>query len=1136
MRTRHLIPWLALAASCLLPAWAPAQQPANLLPDPSIEATQPKNQFGVPYAKWGGWMFEGVCEFRNGKVARTGQTSAEMVGGQGAKIRLYTPTITVEPGRYRFACYLRGLDIGVHPWGLSEDFSFADDQYYSMKKTGTFGWTRVEIVKDVPKKMEIQGRVGLWAPGRLWVDDGEIVKVSTDVPLTPATGPVLGQEEAPIAPPGPLDPDKCVRCPDCGYRNMPQWGRCYACGEELKAAGPGPAGPPVKLLASFEDGTVKPFTPAATAAVAEHATDGKYSMRLDKDWAAWDGLQDWTGYDFLKADVFNSADTPADLYVEVRDQSTRDYWTRVNYTTTAPPGPSTIIMPTAIYVGEKSRPGRPLDVAHVVRLVFAISDAKAPCFFDNIRLERDLSDSVKVPGLQAYSFAPGGSPPLPGFTQVTPATTYSLGRGYGLKDARLWRAFDVLQPDPLYESFICIEGGGFATDLPNGKYHVFVNLDNPSGFWGEYQVYRQRIVKANGAEVVHDTMNLDRFRARYFRFANSEDSPLENTFDKYQRAYFNEKEFDVNVANGQLFLEFLGENWANSVSALVIYPADQADLGRKYLDNLRERRRFYFDNYFKRVLPNGNRDALGVIPELQPTDPEQQAGYVLFSRDWMQDVPCNAVPRREEVTRDLGAFANAGQLEPIVFSVYPLRDGGDVTVSASDLTSPAGTIPASALSPGVVSHRISRVTMEGTVYTISPRFVMPRANATLKKGVTTTFWLTLRLPNPVAAGEYTGSLTLTFADGRTDTLNLRVRAFATPLDELDIPAGPWGYSISLPWYSEDLGDYDKVMMEKCLAKMRDYGCTAFSGIPSLRIRGWKGGKPDIDFTAADEQMAVAKADGFKLVANYGAGVGFDSYRMDDGAMRAAGFTNYVDFLKAFLGAVDEHAKAAGWIPVAYNLCDEPMGDALPPTVANAKAWRDAAPPGFITTGATSMENPKPDDPHVDLGKALRVPNLNGHDEAAIKLIHDAGNDWAFYNGGSRWTFGTYMFKCAQQYGMKFRLSWHWNACAGDPYYALDCREDDYSWCSTNANMDLIPAIHFEREIRAGIDDYRAMLTLQRLVKEKPDHPAAAAGKKLLEDKLASFKLGERDHERKWPTAEYRTYRLALAEAIEALQK
>ncbi len=321
--------------------------------------------------------------------------------------------------------------------------------------------------------------------------------------------------------------------------------------------------PPVKPLASFEDGTEAPFTPAATAAVQEHATDGQWALRLDREWASWDAWEggiDWTGYDFFKADVYNAAEEPATLYLEVRDLGTTGYWTRVNYTTVVPPGPSVLIVPTDLYVGEKGRPGRPLDKAHITRFVLSNSEARAPLYFDNLRLERDLSDSVRVPGLQAFSFGPGTSPPLRGLTAVTPATLYSPGRGYGLKDARVWRAFDVLQPDPVYQTFICIEAGGFAVDLPNGRYQVFLNLDNPSGFWGEYQIYRERVVKANGAVVVHDTMDLPRFREKYFRFADVEDSPLENTFDKYQRAYFQEKEFQVEVTGGQLFLEFEGAN------------------------------------------------------------------------------------------------------------------------------------------------------------------------------------------------------------------------------------------------------------------------------------------------------------------------------------------------------------------------------------------------------------------------------------------------------------------------------------------------------------------------------------------------------------------------------------------------
>ena len=107
------------------------------------------------------------------------------------------------------------------------------------------------------------------------------------------------------------------------------------------------------------------------------------------------------------------------------------------------------------------------------------------------------------------------------------------------------------------------------------------------------------------------------------------------------------------------------------------------------------------------------------------------------------------------------------------------------------------------------------------------------------------------------------------------------------------------------------------------------------------------------------------------------------------------------------------------------------------------------------------------------------------------LLRRAGTGWAFYNGGNRWTFGTYMYKAAKQFDMKFRLSWHWNVVAGDPYYALDCREDDYAWCNASPEGELIPSLHFERDIREGVDDYRYLLTLARLADEKRDAAAEA---------------------------------------------
>ena len=109
-----------------------------------------------------------------------------------------------------------------------------------------------------------------------------------------------------------------------------------------------------------------------------------------------DQPQNWLGYDFLKADLYTDARKPMNLDVEIRDTDTRDYWTRVNYSTVVPPGKSTLIIPVKqLYVGEKSRPGRMLNLDEITRLVFGIGDKPAaPLFLDNVRLERDDIDGA----------------------------------------------------------------------------------------------------------------------------------------------------------------------------------------------------------------------------------------------------------------------------------------------------------------------------------------------------------------------------------------------------------------------------------------------------------------------------------------------------------------------------------------------------------------------------------------------------------------------------------------------------------------------------------------------------------------------------------------------------------------------
>jgi len=223
--------------------------------------------------------------------------------------------------------------------------------------------------------------------------------------------------------------------------------------------------------------------------------------------------------------------------------------------------------------------------------------------------------------------------------------------------------------------------------------------------------------------------------------------------------------------------------------------------------------------------------------------------------------------------------------------------------------------------------------------------------------------------------------------------------------------------------------------------------------------------------------------------------------------------------------------------VYWGLGDEPVDtDAIAASTANAEAYKRAFPKGSPTTTLfTSFTGKDAASPHFKLANALHAPALNGHDEDAINLLHQNGSDWGFYNNGSRWTFGVYMFKAAQQFGMKFRTCWHWNASAGDPYYALDCREDDYAWCTATPDGNLMSTIYFE-QLHEGLDDYRRLLTLQNLVKAKPNTAAAKSGQKVLDTYLGAFKLGQTQIDEQTLPGGWNAMRTKVDDAIEALRK
>ena len=143
-----------------------------------------------------------------------------------------------------------------------------------------------------------------------------------------------------------------------------------------------------------------------------------------------------------------------------------------------------------------------------------------------------------------------------------------------------------------------------------------------------------------------------------------------------------------------------------------------------------------------------------------------------------------------------GRRAGAGD----VFSVYPLRDLGKVTVSVERPDAGrAATIPGVGdRASAYVSYRLSRVTMEGTVYTIAPAArSCRRPPAAMPQGRHATVLADAARRRPTRKpGVYTRHGHADASRGGTAaTCPIAARGCSpAPLDPVDVPAGPWGYT------------------------------------------------------------------------------------------------------------------------------------------------------------------------------------------------------------------------------------------------------------------------------------------------------------------------------------------------------
>jgi len=210
------------------------------------------------------------------------------------------------------------------------------------------------------------------------------------------------------------------------------------------------------------------------------------------------------------------------------------------------------------------------------------------------------------------------------------------------------------------------------------------------------------------------------------------------------------------------------------------------------------------------------------LPKLRPD--EEQRGYVVFRRHWMDLVFPNSIPQRAEITDKLEAFAAPGEYEPLTFCVRTLRDLRGLEINVRELISQNGDRLAA---PEVQLVRCAPRTWQGEewLYKNGPVGVMNMPTYLEKArllhvaaGRTVQFWLTLKTGDDATPGTYRGEVQISHEQGTTQNIEINVEVLPVRLLEPPHTLGFWDYQRP---YEGEIGSHDQLYQ-----MMREHGTNA----------------------------------------------------------------------------------------------------------------------------------------------------------------------------------------------------------------------------------------------------------------------------------------------------------------------
>ena len=847
---------------------------------------------------------------------------------------------------------------------------------------------------------------------------------------------------------------------------------------------------------------------ATVALSPEHATEAGRCLKAtfsgkESNWPAIllsdkATLGGWDKYTYMVLDVFNPAAKIVNLGLRIDDAKTddSDYTSYYYRTFKAFPGRNTLkVELKQMVTARKVRRIRPGEVTSVnFHIPYRNLDKKIDTvlLLDNLRLVE--TPTVKLPkALRAFDFGPWGSVVWPGFQRASSAGNYSDQAGFGWKALRLRRDRDFKVPDNLARDCVELWGkaGTFSIKLAPGRYAVWVLAGEQAG----------RDVAKAGFTITAEGRKAAEQPARHAGFLDALD-PLafeyrkanKSLWDVFVKDNFRVATFQADCADGVLDLTFESQR-VMYLCALAVWPVQEARCP-KLLEQIRAARIRQFNERLREVKPTRRPAAPA------PKADERARGFILSAVDYTRKFTPYHVPAAADRAERLSIAACPGEYEPAVFVLYPLADQR-VAVAVSDLTGPAGTIPAARIRLERAIHRYIPASRDMDSYYVKAWHLAPLAGMDAERGVPQQLWATVHVPAAARGGTYKGTLTVS---GRGGAAKLPFEVQVYPF-RLERPEATYAHAYSVPT--------DPRQMDMDLECMVRHGFNSVTpGIPSARPTRVDG-KLRIDFARDNLFMAKVKAAGmtgpvplFAMSIQGGGGgtsyshLGFErlfKYKITDPA--------YLDDLTALTRLILDNARKNDWPAVyMYPSTEISNDDRLGPEF-NRKLIEAIRKAGKVQV-ISSVNRPRDKVSAKDLDAIMYNAGVE-IDEAAVKAVHAAGCKLWFQNiGGTRFNEGLYLLRTGAVGRRQWVMNWH----AGNPY--SDMQYGTYvATLYSNAGSFLFPtkqrtlgSIGLER-MREGVDDYRYFQTLRNLIAKAGKAPraagAAARARKAFDEMVAS---------------------------------